>query len=179
MCEWMAETLHNSWKNIDGERGAVSALPKVDSPEAGPEAGPPSFPTYYPPAGFWIGGVGPPRATYMLGKTRPFCDGAGRQDDGHPREGPIHKANSGMHFGATSRNLPTRIWGVRMVSSAPSSGSAVSLSPKLFAQRPSGPEGRSYKLGSVASAGTMTPPHPRSQRANPSFFGISSTSSAK
>ena len=82
MCEWMAETLHNSWKNIDGVRGAVSALRKVDSPGAGPEAGPPSFPTYYPPAGFWIGGVGPPRATYMLGKTRPFCDGAGLTSPG-------------------------------------------------------------------------------------------------
>ena len=43
MCEWMAETLHNSWKNIDGVRGAVSALPKVDSPGAGPEAGPDAF----------------------------------------------------------------------------------------------------------------------------------------
>ena len=41
-----------------------------------------NFPVEQPPAGYWIGGKGPPRVTKTLGKEEPFFDGCGLTSPG-------------------------------------------------------------------------------------------------
>lgn len=40
------------------------------------------YPIEEPPAGFWVGGVGPPRTTFGLGRESPFFDGCGLTSPG-------------------------------------------------------------------------------------------------
>ena len=62
------------------------------------------FPTTVPPPSFWVGGSGPPRQTFLLGKTKPFHDGCGLTSAGrwpkHRRQFP-----SGARWCSLRRDL--------------------------------------------------------------------------
>lgn len=45
------------------------------------------YPIVQPPAGYWIGGVGPPRTTQGMGRTSPFFDGCGLTSPGRWEKG--------------------------------------------------------------------------------------------
>ena len=97
LCEWIATACttalpadgvpHGDLENEAGRdciQGAVDVEDaklniNLDSRQA-------PFPVTVPPAGFWIGGKGPPRTTYLLGKTREFHDGCGLTSPGRWRK---------------------------------------------------------------------------------------------
>ena len=81
LCAWMGISFDESWK-------AHGSLPPSldDSDRVGgtctTSPGTATFPVFLPQPGFWIGGSGPPRQTYMIGNRRDFHDGAGLTSPG-------------------------------------------------------------------------------------------------
>ena len=79
LCRWAADSIHNTWLVSDHTvRGTLPG--SCDEETFNPKQK--SYPVYMPPTGWWQGGRGPPRQTYMLGKTAEFHDGAGLTSPG-------------------------------------------------------------------------------------------------
>ena len=84
LCKFAANSLNASWlafvaKAPIGQTWAEPTLAASDSVggEAPSAANNVPFMTFLPAPGFWEGGLGPPRSTYVLGKYKQFHDGAG------------------------------------------------------------------------------------------------------
>ena len=80
---WLANGLNDAavaWEAtyVAGEGVCTAGSASVALASVGEE----EFPTVVPPENFWVGGRGPPRTTYVLGKTSLFHDGAGLTSPG-------------------------------------------------------------------------------------------------
>ena len=81
LCEWAATSIHQSLSSCAAsDIGASSNSSSADNKSGGPKED--TFPVCIPPQNYWIGGKGPPRSTYALGKISPFHDGAGLTSPG-------------------------------------------------------------------------------------------------
>ena len=90
LCAWMVKHLVH-WQSLHDnglQHGGIStsavetAMETNTSDEGIRAAAPPAdhqdtFPVTIPPEGYWIGGTGEPRSTFVLGKTKAFHDGCG------------------------------------------------------------------------------------------------------
>ena len=84
LCKLAAKHLNTGWLAFLarlplGKSFADFPMAASDFVEEGstPAASVPPFVTFLPQSGFWVGGHGTPRQTYVLGKVKPFHDGAG------------------------------------------------------------------------------------------------------
>lgn len=87
LCEWIGSSIDLTWSNYSASLSSKVADKAGDSDcvEAGLDTTSPclaAFPIFLPLPGYWIGGKGPPRKTYMLGKWKDFHDGAGLTSPG-------------------------------------------------------------------------------------------------
>lgn len=79
LCSWAADTLDKSLVSI-ADGGGREKISTADQKICKGKAD--TFPTYNPPEGYWKGGKGPPRETYLLGKVSQYHDGAGLTSPG-------------------------------------------------------------------------------------------------
>ena len=86
LCQWVATELNESWKNFDmaseGVMLAVEEISLAGKEDINGKADQAGYATEMPMAGYWVGGVGQPRQTYTLGKTRAYHDGWGLPSPG-------------------------------------------------------------------------------------------------
>ena len=90
LCEWTANCLQlgllqhyiDDALEIGAEDSSYTDQPATSSftPDTSTEVK--NYPVYLPPPGYWVGGTGPPRTTYILGKYDTFHDGAGLSSPG-------------------------------------------------------------------------------------------------
>ena len=94
LCKWAADSLHLAYTNFLAEELKQPMVPSTASDIVGGDTTAvykdtttdlnrsTTFETVVPQFEFWNGGVGPPRQTYMLGKSKAFNDGAGLTSPG-------------------------------------------------------------------------------------------------
>ena len=80
LCKWVADSIVHSWQ-LAGDSDKVMASSGSLQPDASSHCLS-AYPTFLPQAGYWMGGSGPPRQTYMMGKSKEYHDGAGLTSPG-------------------------------------------------------------------------------------------------
>ena len=82
---WLADILQESASECEATNNAGEGVSTAGGSNAvlvASEEGSDSFPVIVPPPDFWVGGLGSPRRTYVLGRTASYHDGAGLTSPG-------------------------------------------------------------------------------------------------